>query len=324
MQAKGSLAVTSLRSLLESAQSERSTGTLAVRGNDSQAPTSLYFLFGHLFHATGEGTAGDDTVIFALSLSSGDFDFDPRAKLPADETVKLSIPELIERASQIPNSEPTPPPPTAVSPRSLPERQPIRQAPPKRTPVAGNGWNPNAQSSPPPPAPEAPAQDQDPPRPAKAQSRRTPQPIPVPQGTIVYDTLKSSFINFPNLLKTLERDRYTGYVRLQSDNSTGLIFYRDGQSMECVYDSSQDQHQEQGSPALIKFNQEVTDGDGVVDVISISPELVEGLYQMATAEPLYAELYAVWTDARALMEFLLQRNHNGPMIVRSRDGMGVI
>ena len=53
MHAKGSLKETALRSLLEGAQSERATGTLTVK-NDGQSYT-LYFLFGHLFHATGEG-----------------------------------------------------------------------------------------------------------------------------------------------------------------------------------------------------------------------------------------------------------------------------
>jgi len=54
LQAKGSLKETALRSLLEGAQTERATGTLTVKNNG--AAYTLYFLFGHLFHASGEGT----------------------------------------------------------------------------------------------------------------------------------------------------------------------------------------------------------------------------------------------------------------------------
>ena len=63
MQSNGSLAETPLRSLLETAQGERSTGTLTLRNGSGEA-TSLYFLFGHLFHAQGDGLAGveDDPV----------------------------------------------------------------------------------------------------------------------------------------------------------------------------------------------------------------------------------------------------------------------
>jgi hypothetical protein len=97
LQTRGSLAESNVRSLLEAAQAERATGTLTLRQNGASA-TTLYFLFGHLFHAVGEGAAGDDAVVTALAWADGDFDFDAKAKLPADETVRSSIPELIEKA----------------------------------------------------------------------------------------------------------------------------------------------------------------------------------------------------------------------------------
>ena len=87
MHSRGSLAENPLRSLLESAQGERSTGTLTVRNGNGES-TSLYFLFGHLFHAQGNGKSGDDAVVSALNWTKGDFEFDAKAKLPADETVK--------------------------------------------------------------------------------------------------------------------------------------------------------------------------------------------------------------------------------------------
>ena len=90
MQSQGTLAETSLKSLLEAAQGERSTGTLTVR-NGSGKSASLYFLFGHLFHAQSDGMAGDDAVVSALTWNGGEFEFDPKAKLPSDETVKAAI-----------------------------------------------------------------------------------------------------------------------------------------------------------------------------------------------------------------------------------------
>jgi Domain of unknown function (DUF4388) len=349
LQAKGSLAESSLRSLLESAQGERATGTLSVRANGSQDPTTLYFLFGHLFHATGEGTYGDDAVVSALSWTSGDFDFDARAKLPADETVKSSIPELIERAA---NTRPAPqpqaaPPPPAPQPQPMPQAmsqpmpqpmrqqpqpQPMRQAQPAPAapqPVASNGWTPPAQvhvaSSP------QVAQRSVGGRPGLAHGvkyrptpKRGPEPIPVPQGQVIYDSLKSSFVDFPRLLTTLEREVYTGYVRLLTDTASGLIFFRDGQALECVYDRGDADTIEQGSRALRSFHEDVTSGNGVLDVVSLSPELVDGLYQMTTAEPMYTDLYASWVDSRALVEFLSNRGLNGTVTVRARDGVGVM
>ena len=51
MQTQGSLHDGGLATLLQSMQAERATGTLTIdNGGDS---ASLYFLFGHLFHASG-------------------------------------------------------------------------------------------------------------------------------------------------------------------------------------------------------------------------------------------------------------------------------
>src|ERR1700758_4919126 len=79
-------------------QSERATGTLSVASGD--ASCSLYFLFGHLFHAAGDLGQGEEAVISALSWKDGQFTFDPRAKLPAEETIKSATTELLAEAER--------------------------------------------------------------------------------------------------------------------------------------------------------------------------------------------------------------------------------
>ncbi len=125
MQSHGTLAEIPLRSLLESAQGERSTGTLIVRDGNGQS-TSLYFLFGHLFHAQGDGRSGDEAVLSVLHWTKGNFEFDAKAKLPADETVKAGIPELVHAAEAAP--KPAAPQP-AAEPAHVPEPAPERPEP---------------------------------------------------------------------------------------------------------------------------------------------------------------------------------------------------
>ena len=96
MQTQGSLSDGGLATLLQSMQAERATGTLTIdNGGDN---CSLYFLFGHLFHASGPGGQGEEVVIDALGWDDGSYQFDPRAKLPAEETIKASPAELIAAA----------------------------------------------------------------------------------------------------------------------------------------------------------------------------------------------------------------------------------
>src|ERR1700737_2804225 len=90
LQSHGSLAEIPLRSLLEAAQGVLSTGTLTPRNGNGQS-AALYFLFGHLFHAQSDGKNGDDAVVNALHWPKRDFEFDAKAKFPADKRVTPGI-----------------------------------------------------------------------------------------------------------------------------------------------------------------------------------------------------------------------------------------
>ena len=98
MQTQGSLREADLASLLQTMQSERATGTLHLDAGEQRC--SLYFLFGHLFHATGLDGDGEAVVIRALSWTDGNYHFDRRARLVARETVKSSPAELIAAAEK--------------------------------------------------------------------------------------------------------------------------------------------------------------------------------------------------------------------------------
>lgn len=307
MQSHGTLAETSLRSLMESAQAERSTGTLIVRNGNGQS-TSLYFLFGHLFHAQGDGRSGDEAVVNALHWSRGDFEFDAKAKLPADETVKAGIPELVQQAEaaqpqpDVQAEEPHHEEPSAPNEEPRAERK--EHAEPERKVEA--------------PQPRRGVKH-------RPQPKHGREPIPVPAGQILYDSLKTSFVDFPRLLTTLEREGYTGYVRLLTDDASGLILFREGSALECLYDGGAEPgNLVLGKSALSQFNDDVTAGHGVLDVVGLSPELIDGLYELTVSRPMYTELYAAWVDMKALLNFLSERKLSGSVMIRAGAGTGVI
>lgn len=93
MQNQGSLGPTTVAELLQTMQQERATGTLSLASNGSQC--SLHFLFGHLFHAVGGGADGESAVIDALGWRDGEYSFNPRAKLPPEETINSSTEDLV-------------------------------------------------------------------------------------------------------------------------------------------------------------------------------------------------------------------------------------
>ena len=306
MQSRGSLAETSLKNLLEAAQGERSTGTLTVRNGNGKS-ASLYFLFGHLFHAQSDGMAGDAAVVSALGWGGGDFEFDAKAKLPSDETVKAGIPELVQAAE-------------STGPAPAPTAAPEAQTAPPVTVDAENGPadHPVAEKKVEAPQPRRGVKH-------RPQPKHGREPIPVPAGQVIYDSLKTSFVDFPRLITTLEKEGYTGYVRLLTDEATGLILFREGLALECMYDAGEDKAGGiLGKQALQRFNDDVTNGHGVLDVVGLSPELIEGLYELTVSRPMYTELYASWVDMKALLKFLNDRHLSGSVMIRAAAGTGVI
>ena len=314
MHAKGSLKETALRSLLEGAQAERATGTLTVK-NEGGGAYTLYFLFGHLFHAIGEGANGDDAVLGALRWHDGDFAFDAKAKLPADETVKSSIPELVNAAGD-----------NGTGPAAATAAGPVQEAaqpPAEASPEAGSQpreeAEPRARTRPEVADEEAPVRRGVKHRPQPKHGR---EPIPVPAGEVVYDSLKTSFVDFPRLITTLETEGYTGYVRLLTEHASGLILFRDGAAQECVFDPGE--KPQRGREALHAFNEEVTRGHGVLDVVGLPVEIVDGLYDLVVARPVYTELYAAWVDMPALLHYLHEKKLTGSVMVRGEGGTGII
>jgi len=151
------------------------------------------------------------------------------------------------------------------------------------------------------------------------------EPIPVPAGQVIYDSLKTSFVDFPRLITTLEKEGYTGYVRLLTEDATGLILFREGSALECIYDGAAEPGGLMlGKTALHQFNEDVTTGHGVLDVVGLSPELIDGLYELTVSKPMYTELYAAWVDMKALLKFLSDRKLSGSVMIRSTGGTGVI
>ncbi|MGH7611893.1 MAG: DUF4388 domain-containing protein [Candidatus Dormibacteria bacterium] len=93
MQNQGSIGPTTVAELLQTMQQERATGTLSLASDGHQC--ALHFLFGHLFHAVGADTEGERAVIAVLGWQDGDYNFNPRAKLPPEETISSSTEDLL-------------------------------------------------------------------------------------------------------------------------------------------------------------------------------------------------------------------------------------
>jgi hypothetical protein len=387
VQTQGSLSDGGLATLLQSMQAERATGTLTIdNGGDS---CSLYFLFGHLFHASGPGGQGEEVVIDALGWDDGSYQFDPRAKLPAEETIKASPAELIAAAESrapaaaastsasswpdaapaystpdtyspapaaslpepieepayavsAPAPEPEPAPePVAETPAPEPEPEPepvpeFQTAPaasapqplafePAPEPVSYTPA-PAAEPEPEPVAPAAstPAASPDRPGPSVGGSSAGAPPVrvyPLPSGRAHYEGLKSAFVDFPRLLRTLRSDRHTGYVNLSGNGYSGVILLNDGQALEALCSNGS---AVQGEDAFLQIRRHMDAGDGVIDVIELDGETVTALAQLFTSPYLYSGLLGRFVNLEALLEYLNEEHVSGSVVVQTPNEAGII
>ena len=374
MQTQGSLSDGGLATLLQSMQAERATGTLTIdNGGDN---CSLYFLFGHLFHANGPGGQGEEVVIDALGWDDGSYQFDPRAKLPAEETIKASpaeliaaaesretpaaapsggastwpeapayssadtyapapaasLPEPIEEpayaiAAPTPAAEPvvetSSPAPAEPEPAPMPEFQPSPTTPAPE-PVAYQPA-PEPVSYQPAPAATAPAAAPDRPLTVSPGGANSGTPnvrvYPLPSGRAHYEGLKSAFVDFPRLLRTLRSDRHTGYVNLSGSGYSGVILLNDGQALQAL---STNGTAVQGEAAFLQIRRHMDAGDGVIDVIELESDTVTALAQLFTSPYLYSGLLGRFVNLEALLEYLAEEHVSGSVVVQTPSEAGII
>src|SRR5438132_1283015 len=301
---KGSLDQTPLLSLLQSMQAQRATGTLQVRSGGEAF--SLFFLFGHLFHAYGNGSQGEEAVFEPLAWRQGDYTFDPKSKLPTEETITAPTADILAEAKRrgVPGADngpvaavrspaPSTPAPAAAAPTpQVSERSVVSQQPQ--------------------PAPQPAAEEAAPPT----------ELYPLPVGKLVYESLKTAFVDFPKLLRSLSSDRLTGYLRLTGLASRGMILFYQGSLIESFYDGGA--VVSTGRTAFSLFKNDVDRGEGSMDVIELTAEVVTAIYQLLTAPTILQGLLARFVDIRALLQYLQEEKIHGSLLVRAPDEMGIV
>ena len=383
MQTQGSLQESSLASLLQTMQTERATGALALESQSETA--SLYFLFGHLFHAQSGQAQGEAVVVDALGWHDGHYRFDPRAKLPPEETIKASPAELIaaaERRSPAAapgeqgewNGEPEYPEPEPAASGDAPGTEAYGAAP-EQGYGAEQAWEPEAPAYPswehraPEPAPgptapfpgfseRAPYAEPAPgpggrvPEPAPAahgepfagyaQPTRAPEPgetgrpagvqgavaapsvdifYPLPAGRAQYEGLKSAFVDFPKLLRTLRGDQHTGYVRLTGSGFSGALLFREGELLDAL---SSEPEGRSGERAFHAIQRAMEAGAGTLDVIDLPADTVEALARLLAAPLLYTGLLGRFVNFEGLLAHLADERADGAVIVMGSGDVGII
>jgi hypothetical protein len=146
--------------------------------------------------------------------------------------------------------------------------------------------------------------------------------LPLPSGTPVYESLTSRFVDFDRLRSTLAETGYSGYVRLVAPGAQGVLLLRNGKVVDSLHRRGTETLM--GGSALAAIERQVMEGSGVLDVVNLDSELVDGLHHLASGAPTYPDLRASWVNPEGLLKFLETRHFTGAISVRAAGGGGVI
>ncbi|HEV2013872.1 MAG TPA: hypothetical protein VGR77_08345, partial [Candidatus Dormibacteraeota bacterium] len=117
-------------------------------------------------------------------------------------------------------------------------------------------------------------------------------------------------------------DRLTGYLRLTGLASRGMILFYQGSLIESFYDGGA--VVSTGRTAFSLFKNDVDRGEGSMDVIELTAEVVTAIYQLLTAPTILSGLLARFVDIRALLQYLQEEKIHGSLLVRAPEEMGIV
>jgi len=100
-----------------------------------------------------------------------------------------------------------------------------------------------------------------------------------------------------------------------------ILFYQ-GSLIESFYDGGA--VVTTGRTAFTLYKNDVDRGEGTMDVIDLSPEIVTAIYQLLTAPTILSGLLARFVDVKALLEYLQEEQLHGSLLVRAPDEMGIV
>ena len=125
----------------------------------------------------------------------------------------------------------------------------------------------------------------------------------LPKGEAVYKDLKTEYVKLEKLIKDLENEALTGYLRLDTSDFTGILFFDRGKLIGAVTEP------ESESPVfeIMKLSRE----PGIINVYTLSPEHLSILASAVSGKKLIDKIPFEIVDFVKLMERLSRERLSG-------------
>ena len=137
--------------------------------------------------------------------------------------------------------------------------------------------------------------------------------ITLPHGKVVYSDLKISAIKMDKFLKTLQDEEFTGYVKIETPELTGIIFYDMGKIIAVTTFPPTNE-------PLVSVMEISSRSDGTVNVYAFSSETINILASAVNGKEVFSNVPFEIIDIDRLFSRLVREKFAGVLVVTDEEG----
>jgi hypothetical protein len=146
--------------------------------------------------------------------------------------------------------------------------------------------------------------------------------ILLPRGIPVKENVKSGKVNLPEALDKLRQVHFTGYLRFDFDDGTGIFIFQSGRLISTRFETSWEGLV--ANDAIARTFLETLSGEGRLSVYRLSPELAFNLHVLLHSKVLHRGQDLQLVDIRALLVRIRDEQRSCCLRVHSHGHVALI
>ena len=139
----------------------------------------------------------------------------------------------------------------------------------------------------------------------------------LPRGNPLYRGMKTKVVRLDSLLEELEEESFSGYIQLEFEDASGVIFLERGKVVGATCDA------ETTDPVGYLLKRASSDKSGILNVYSLPEEMVSLLASVVDAEPRFSGFPFDVVKVDRLLERLSEAQFTGAVVVEDPERSAV-
>lgn len=146
--------------------------------------------------------------------------------------------------------------------------------------------------------------------------------ILLPRGNPVKENVNPGRVNLPDALEKLRHGKFTGYLRFDFVNGTGIFIFQAGRLISALFEAPDENLI--AYDAIARTFHEALKGDGRLDIYRLSPELAFSIHALLHGEMLHRAQDLQLIDIRSLLTRMRDEQRSGCLRIYSQSHIALI